>query len=166
MLPLNLRLWGAIGSLVLLTSTYLYGSHVGSSKVTRRWEAEKNIRKGIEANQARVIELNGLKHSRESKLVNEELKDVKEKYAKAVSDLGSEHSSRMLLSRERANYYSKQAQAGTIEARGLADHAARLDTSLEEGRYLVVELRQSLLKREEELRLLGQQIKADRNVLD
>ncbi|UWJ04310.1 putative Rz/Rzl spanin protein [Escherichia phage vB_EcoS_Uz-1] len=72
----------------------------------------------------------------------------------------------MQQSERRASVYKRQAEAGTLECRSLASHAARLDNSLEEGRRLVEELRATVRLRDNQLIELGKQIQADRKLFE
>lgn len=100
----------------------------------------------------------------ESKYI-EKLKDVKSEYEGDINTINNDYVIRLLKSEERADFYRNQAKQGSDGLRDLADHAAKLDKSLEEGRSLVKELRATLKLREEQLITMGHIINNDRSKL-
>lgn len=62
--------------------------------------------------------------------------------------------------------YRRKAEAGEAESRDLANHAAELDRSIVEGKRVAAELAATVRLRDEQLILLGSQIKADRAILE
>lgn len=95
-----------------------------------------------------------------------ELLELRKTYEASVNDLITEHTNRVRNLEKRSDYYRSMSQAGSVECGDLGDIATRLDRSLEEGRQLVVELRSRLGLREEQIRLIGKQLKADRHLLE
>ena len=95
-----------------------------------------------------------------------ELSNAKTKHAVAVVNIHADYAKRMQHSQNRTVVYQRQAEGGTAECKRLASHAAQLDSTLEEGRSLVRELRETLGLRDSQLIELGNQIKADRILLD
>ena len=95
-----------------------------------------------------------------------ELSNAKTKHAVAIVDIRAEHDKRLRQSEIRAGVYQRQAEGGAAECTRLAGHAARLDSTIEDGRRVVRELRETLGLRDSQLIELGNQIKADRILLD
>lgn len=162
---LYVKLAGVIGAGVILASIYFAGVHEGKSSVQDLWDAETQRRKGAQA-LLEVKEQEALaKHVAATKNIAEELNHenqlLKERNAAALTD----YANRLRNSEERANRYSKQAEAGTSECRSLASKSAQLDRTLEEGRILVIELRDSIELKDKQLMLLGKQIESDRATL-
>lgn len=90
---------------------------------------------------------------------------LRNKHENIVNDLRDEYSSRVRDLEKRASRYRSMSEAGAAQCGNLADITARFDRSLEEGRQLVVEFRSRLELREEQLRIIGNQLKADRHLL-
>lgn len=145
--------------------SYKAGWDKGTDHIQTKWDAERV------ATQLQIVQLKQEYstyeeiHRETIRGITQELQDYKNKYQDELALIESEYADRVLSSEERANVYKRQSEAGAIERRNLADHAARLDRSLEEGRRLVRELRSTLRQREQELGILGSQIKADRQLL-
>lgn len=95
-----------------------------------------------------------------SKTLQEKDKD----HAQNIARLDAAFIDRLRKSEQRALTYQRQATGTTFDSASLADHAARLDTALEEGRRLVEELGAVVRLREDELRTLGAVIQADRKL--
>ena len=95
-----------------------------------------------------------------------ELSNAKTKHAVAIVDIRAEHDKRLRQSEIRAGVYQRQAEGGAAECTRLAGHAARLDSTIEDGRRVVRELRETLGLHDSQLVELGNQIKADRILLD
>jgi hypothetical protein len=62
----------------------------------------------------------------------------------------------------RAAQYLAMSKAGDAERGRLADHAARLDASLADGRRVAEQLRATVVERDQQLHLLADVIRADR----
>ena len=105
-------------------------------------------------------------HKLFSSQVANTLKEKDEKYEKDISSITAAHTDSLRKYESRAASYQRQAEAGTAEARSLASHAAQLDASLVEGKRVAAELAATVRLRDEQLILLGSQIKADRAILE
>jgi hypothetical protein len=81
-----------------------------------------------------------------------------------LAALRVDYDKRLLLSSQRAGVYQRLAEGGTAERTSLASYAARLDSSLEEGRSLVRELRTTLGQRDRQIEALSDQIRSDRKL--
>lgn len=105
-------------------------------------------------------------HTKKQLDLIQELNDAKQRHQTIVSNLRSEFSDRMLESENRGKIYRNRAEAAGAECRALAEHTARLDRSLTEGRELVKEFRADL----EQCRVAAQHftdiIQNDRNHFD
>ena len=170
LIPLQIKLWAAgiaFGlALVIAAVCYFSGVSQGEKNITALWETDK--RQQLDA----ILLLKGKigqresDHRRQSDFVANELRQSETNYEKAVAALNAERAKRLRISAERAEIYKRLAEAGPDQSGRLAGYAAELDRSLEEGRSLVGELKETLGQREAGLRLLGTQIKNDRKVLD
>lgn len=96
----------------------------------------------------------------------DELNRVKKEYEDSLRDIDSSYASRLHGAEERADIYKRQAEAGAAGCTDLANHASRLDTTLEEGRSLVRELRETLRLRDNQVKALSFQITNDRVLID
>jgi hypothetical protein len=177
MIPLPL--WFNIGNLlkvlpyVLVGILVLYGIHLirvadferGAASVQKKWdEAELERSKEIIEVKAELFDKQ-LDHIIETAVISNELINAKKKHDIAVSNLTADYERRLLLSADRAKFYQRQAEGGSAECGSLANHAGKLDTTLEEGRSLVTELRTTLELRDTQIKGLGDQIKNDRELL-
>ena len=147
-----------------LTGSFYTGWVSGKANVQTAWNIERST---LAAAANKVEQENRNKeqaHYQETLALTEQLKREKAEYEKALADLESDYTRRMQLSEERAARYREWAEAGDTERGGLADHAARLDIALTEGRALVEELWETVRQRERELRALGEQIITDRRL--
>lgn len=103
-------------------------------------------------------------HLSETKRLTDELIGSNQKHDEAIATLNAGFAERLRNSEARANVYKRQAGGSSAERDNLAEHAARLDQSLEEGRRLVRELRETIGKRDAAIRALGSMILTDRNL--
>lgn len=145
---------------------YNAGSVHGASVVQEDWNLDKaKYAKAIADEQAKVATLEE-NHRAEVTRINRGLSDAKREYEVGLARIDAEYRDRLRKSEGRAAVYQRQAEAGGDQCRSLGSHAARLDASLEEGRALVRELGQNLGLCQQRVKLLGDQIRADRNLLD
>lgn len=156
-----------IGIMCAITVTLVYSAGVlhGMSNVQKEWDADVHAREVVTA--AYKAENEALR-KQNSELVakhTKDLKDAKQQYQNNIKLLESEFTKRMQLHENRAQLYQQQAQGGQAERGNLADHASKLDRSIEEGRAVVGELTELVKLRDKQVILLGLQIKADRKVL-
>lgn len=145
--------------------TYQLGKQISQEKVHNEWNIER------QATRAKIAELEWEYQAYESeyketiKNLITELQNSQDSFDSELARIHDVYSNRLLNSEERASIYQRQSEAGAVERRNLADHAARLDRSLEEGRHLVQELGATLRQRELEIGVLSSQIQADRQLL-
>ena len=78
----------------------------------------------------------------------------------ALAAIADQHAARMRNSENRAAAYHRMSESGAAESAALAAHTAELDRTVEEGRRLVAELRETLGQRDSEITQLGVALKA------
>lgn len=145
---------------------YNAGSVHGASVVQEAWNLDKaEYAKAVEAEKDKIAKLEE-SHRDEVTRINRGLSDAKREYEVGLARIDAEYRRRLQSSEGRASVYRRQAEAGGDQCRDLGSHAARLDASLEEGRALVRELGQNLGLCQQRVKLLGDQIRADRNLLE
>ena len=138
----------------------------GRQEVQALWDEEKaRNREEIERIQSKLTEKEQA-HLIKVQELNDLLSQANVAHAGLVAGLHADYRSRLRDSEARADVYRRQAQGGSTEQDSLASHAAELDRTLTEGRLLVAELRATLGLRDKSLILLGQQITADRELLE
>lgn len=169
-MKLFLKVWPYLlaGVLLFLLYSWIYhsGSKHGASEVQAEWNQQKEAdAKVIEDLKTKYASMEAT-HREENTRITHELAEAKQSHAVALAEQRAEYDRRLQLSANRAAIYQRQAKGGEVECRSLASHAARLDGTLEEGRSLVRELRETLGLRDRQLILLGQQIKNDRALLN
>jgi hypothetical protein len=128
--------------------------------------------KGSQAIQAEIknaydaMAVQEVEHQKKQKEIADALAQVRTEHETTLASQRAVFDQRLLQSDRRAQVYQRQAQAGAAAQRDLASHAAQLDRALEEGRDLVRELGSTLGLRDHQLKLLGDQIRADRQLLE
>lgn len=105
-------------------------------------------------------------HRTENRRISSELSQANLDHAKALAAAQLDYTQRLRNVEQRAAIYQRQAQGGAAERGDLADHASRLDASLEEGRSLVRELRETLGLRDRQIHSLSDQIRNDRALFE
>lgn len=158
--------WPYLLVVVLGATIYFWGNSKGQSTVQKKWDDQKV--EDLKAIQKLQDKYNALQrnHSYEVGLLTSRLQTAESNYASELARVSSDYDSRMQQSERRASVYQRQAEAGAFECRSLASHAARLDSSLEESRRLVEELRATVRLRDSQLIELGKQIQADRKLFE
>lgn len=165
--------WKVIPYVIAVALVFYLGSklhdHVfakGANSVQVEWDKEKA---------AYDLEMARLKqdyndreedHREENRRITNALSEAKLNHTIALADARRIYDQRLRDSEARSALYQRQAQGGTTERGSLADHAGRLDATLEEGRHLVRELRETLGLRDQQLRTLSDQIKNDRALIE
>lgn len=166
MMTLISKGWPYLLGVALGATLYFWGNSTGQSTVQKKWDAQKvEDLKATKKLQDKYDVLQR-KNAYDIGLLTSRLQTAESNYASELARVSSNYDSRMQQSEKRASVYRSKAEAGTLECRSLASHAARLDSSLEEGRYLVSELRATLRLRDDQLIQLGNQIQADRKLLE
>lgn len=147
-------------------AVFLFGSTSGAAEVQAKWDAETKRR---DIKTAQLEEVNKVlikQHDVDSKFITQELKTYEAKYKIALAAATADYNQRLLSHETRTGIYRELAEGNSVERKRLASHAAELDRTLEEGRSLVRELRETVGLRDEQLRELGKQIMADRALLN
>ena len=130
----------AVGIIII----FLGGMKIGADRENTKYIKEKmriqeQTAELIQQYRERVEE-----HAKRQLDLIQELNDAKQRHQTIVSNLRNEFSARMLESENRGRIYRERAEAAGAECRALAEHTARLDQSLTEGRELVKEFREDL----------------------
>lgn len=130
----------AVGMIII----FLGGMKIGADRESTKYTKEKMK---IQEQTAELIQQYREKveeHAKRQLDLIQELNDAKQRHQTIVSNLRSEFSVRMLESENRGKIYRNRAETAGAECRALAEHTARLDQSLTEGRELVKEFRADL----------------------
>jgi hypothetical protein len=154
-----------IATVVLLAfgGFFLYSS--GKASVQKEFTAYKVKQEGAYTTLQNKYDALSAQHKAQSDQNTKDLQNANQAHQVALSSNAVEYGKRLLASEARASVYQRQAQAGTAECNSLASHAARLDASLEEGRYVVRDLRTTLGQRDETIRILGKELISTRNLI-
>lgn len=152
-----------VGSCFLLVKL---GEKQGRADVQMEWAESAAKHKAAMATLQGKYNALAEQHTLRLKELSDELTLSNARHKNELSQYRSDYAERLRLASNRASVYQRQAQGSTIERDNLAEHAARLDRSLEEGRSLVRELRATLGQREVTIRSLGGIILIDRTLLE
>ena len=155
----------AVATVLVLWGTYSLGSNSGEAHVQQQWDAQKA--KDLLVIQKLRDDLSQAEsqHRLQVSTLEGELRNAEARHRMELDRLNGEFADRLRNSDARANVYQRQAEGGAVERNRLASHAAKLDRSLEEGRRVVAELRTTLGLRDEQLKSLAAQIRADRELI-
>ena len=157
--------WPYLLVVALGVTIYFWGSSNGQDAVQKKWDEQKQEdRKAYDKLKGEYDALNR-QHSYETGVLTSRLQTASQAHEDELARLNDVYASRLQQSGKRAELYKRQAEAGAFECRSLASHATRLDESLEQGRQLVEELRSTVRLRDSQLIELGNQIRADRKLL-
>ena len=137
---------------------YLWGHTNGvNTTYSKWWEYERAYQQQVRELEAALANAEQQFNEMEVAL-NERIKESKAAHDAAIVTATRTFTERLRKSEGRAKTYADMSQASADERAALADHAAKLDQSLEEGRHLVRELRETLGQRDREIMLLGEHI--------
>lgn len=144
--------------------TYKAGQLSGAIEVRTEWTKENQRRDDAYAElEKKNTAMMAAHQTRETEL-GDNLREVTEQYEASLASARNDFAGRLLLSEGRAGVYQRQANGSALEQQRLARHAAELDRSLEEGRGLVRELRETLGQRDRTILALGQVILNERSL--
>lgn len=130
----------AVGMIIIFLGGMKIGADRESTKYTKeKMKIQEQTAEFIQQYRKKVEE-----HAKRQLDLIQELNDAKQRHQTIVSNLRSEFSVRMLESENRGKIYRNRAETAGAECRALAEHTARLDQSLTEGRELVKEFRADL----------------------
>lgn len=157
---------GAIAFTAIIVWAYSSGKAAGTSETQELWNKEKTAyalaidvaRKKLEAEQQA--------HAATSTSIDKRLLELERDGDAELRRLNRDYTDRMRNSEARAAEYQRQAQGTPDQCSRLASHAAELDRSLEQGRLLVGELQTVIGQRDAQLKLLGEQIITDRELIN
>ncbi|ATA57209.1 hypothetical protein CKY39_31270 [Variovorax boronicumulans] len=141
---------------------YGTGRSDGAASGQQQCDAETAKRARAEADQATTTRT---KESIHADTITEAVDTYQAARAPAAADAAERVARAQRLQRTaegRAAQYLAMSQAGDTERSRLASHAARLDASLADGRRVAEQLRATVVERDQQLRLLGDVIRADR----
>lgn len=150
---------------ICLGGAYSLGYSSGSNDKQLEWNED------IQSYQQKVRELTEQLKNQEKEYRAEntrillELNNAKKDYEKSVAVLDANYSDRLREYEARAKIYESQAQSGKSQCRNLASYTTKLDKCLTEGRELVKELSRTIKLRDSQLRLLGEQIANERELI-
>lgn len=150
---------------ICLGGAYSLGYSSGSNDKQLEWDED------IQSYQQKVRELTEQLKNQEKEYRAEntrillELNNAKKDYEKSVAVLNANYSDRLREYEARAKIYESQAQSGKSQCRNLASYTTKLDKCLTEGRELVKELSRIIELRDNQLRLLGEQIVNERELI-
>lgn len=137
---------------------YLWGHDNGVNKTYSKWlEYERAYQQQVQELETALAKAEQQFNEKEVAL-NERIEESKAAHDAAIAAATRTFTERLRKSEGRAKTYADMSQASADERAALADHAAKLDQSLEEGRHLVYELRETLGQRDREIMLLGEHI--------
>ena len=147
------------------TYFYLHGKTVSASEVQSKWDKQNKLYDtaiaGLKDHYGMLEAANRTK----TEELTHDLAEAQKNHDVAIANAQSDFDKRLLKSQARADYYKRMSEGGSLECRNLASHAAELDRSLEEGRLVVRELRETLGLRDKQLIALGDKLQADRKLL-
>lgn len=150
----------------ILAVPYQVGKNAGKLEVSSAWQkADKERADVVTELTQKNLDLTR-KNQEETTRIADELAAQEAGHAKALADLRADFANRLLQSTTREGIYQRKAQGSAVERDYLASHAARLDRTLEEGRSLVRELRETVGQRDDTIRTLSEQILADRRLIN
>ena len=154
-------------ALLIGSAVFVYNKGVtsGEESTQKKWDAEKKLYDtaiaGLKDHYGMLEAANRTK----TEELTHDLAEAQRNHDVAIANAQSDFDKRLLKSQARADYYKRMSEGGSIEYRNIASHAAELDRSLEEGRLVVRELRETLGLRDKQLIALGDKLQADRKLL-
>lgn len=136
------------------------GKQIGVSETMLAWQAQEQERNDIIEDYR--TEVNDLKVKYEKQTVQHKMEITAIKVA-AENDrrtIQRDYADRLLNADKRASVYKRLSQSGESERIRLAEHAAKLDRSVEEGRSLLREQQSALAERDGIIGKLVTQLRA------
>lgn len=160
--------WALIAVLLvgLIGLSAKVGNMAGMAEVQDLWDKEAKITGQTISDLKVAVTKKETEHTLLSEKIAQDLLKSKEEHEKALAAVRADYDLRLFSSSNRANVYERLSRGTATERDRLAVHSAELDRTLEEGRYLVGELRQTLGQCEVTVGILGTQILLDRNLLE
>lgn len=152
--------------IVWSASLFTLGYVQGKDNVQQRWDSEKTIIS------LKMAELEGRNDElkRQHQIYEEQnelrLKLQNELHQKQLNDIERSYVERLRQSEDRTKIYQQRSQGSPIERHNLAEYTTRLDRQLEDGIRVVEILKNLVEKRDAELKVVGEQLKQDRKLLE
>lgn len=138
----------------------------GKSLVQEDWDADvAEQREEVERLQA-DIDAREVVHRAEVRRLNNQLGEASRRHSVELASLRAGYALQLRESDERVRIYQRLSETGAVGRANLASYAAQLDRSLVEGRLVVGELRATVIQRDEQLRAVGEQLAADRRLIN
>lgn len=141
---------------------YVTGRSDGAASVQQQWDADTTKQAQAETDQANTTRTKEATHA-------DKITEAVDTYQAARTPAAADASERIARAERlqrtaegRAAQYLAMSQAGNTERSRLASHAAQLDASLADGRRVAEQLRATVVERDQQIRLLGDVIRADR----
>lgn len=149
----------------LVSKVYTSGYDSGASAIQVKWDKQVKDQGDVVAKMKAEALVKERKHQEHNEKINHDLNQANQVYRLALASLRSDHDKRLQLAAKRHGVYQAAGVSSTPECSSLGSHAIELDRTLEEGRYLVRELRETLEFRDHQVKQLGEQILNDRRVI-
>lgn len=140
-----------LGAVCLTTCFYLGVLHERNDNERQRVEEARSAAAEVEKLQT-IISTNTENHRKEVEVITNELQQSQNNHAQALADANRRFVERLRSSETRASRYERLSKASDSDRAYLASHAAELDRTLEEGRYVVYQLGESLKQCEREMK--------------
>lgn len=158
-----------LASLLLVASyvgTHINGINKGEQKIEAIRTVEREQRSiAIKKEELKYAKLEG-EHSALIAKVDKGLIDAKKEHDEAIASAQRDYADSLRKSETRAGVYKRKAEGGAVERNSLAEHAAKLDKALEEGRSLEREYRAAVEQRDTTIENLAELVKADRKLIN
>ena len=139
---------------------------VGEKNVQTKWDADLRARGEMIAKLKDKIAGLETQHRMETDAIRNRLADAETSHARELATLRGSYTLRLRESEDRAGIYLRLSEAGATQRANLASYAAQLDRSVVEGRQVVEELRATVVQRDRQLIALGEQLHADRRLIN
>jgi len=143
----------------------MLGSHTGAGKVKAQWQQERQILLAaqhlLETRYRNMEE----SHAQETQAIRQQMQVQRQHHENTLAALARQHDERMRQQQQRIARYAEAAAGGEARCQQLAAYAAQLDRHLEQGIALVGEFAQTLGYRDNTIRLIIEQLLADRKLL-
>ena len=160
--------YGLAIAAVLFLGSRIYGwiFDRGAASIQSKWDQETADYNAEVQRLKSDYESKEEAHRSTNRKLNDDLAQARLDNANALAAAERDYAQRLRNSEQRALVYQRQAQSGTTQCGDLANHAARLDGSLEEGRFVVRELRELVGLRDRQILALSEQIRNDRTLIE
>jgi hypothetical protein len=138
----------------------------GKTEIQSKWDADKAAQQEATDKVAAAIVQKEKTHAQDTQRAADALNAASQAHATELAAVRADAARSLQRSEARAAIYQRQAEGGGALCADLASHTAELDRTLEAGRSLVRELGAALELRDRQLVQVGQQLMADRQLLN